>query len=157
MRRRDLIGMVLALSALGAGCGSSSSSSSSSGTAGGADAAADPAFPASAITTVTSTGGKLKLAAFTAPQQPPVRGMVTMKLVVTDASTGDPVDGLEFAVEPVMTSMGHGTPVVPTTSPRGAGVYIVESLKLFMPGAWDLHLDMTGTVADGALVTLDVQ
>lgn len=151
MRRRHVIEATLALLALGLATGCSSSTASS------ASSSNDPSFPAAPLATVTSRDGKLTLAAYTAPGQPPPRGMISAKVVVTDATSGKPVEGLTFAIEPLMPAMGHGTPVVPRTTPKGGGAYLVEDLKLFMAGRWDLHMDITGAVTDAALVSVDVQ
>jgi hypothetical protein len=144
MRLRGLIRATPAMLAVAAG------SACSSPPAATGEFATDP------IASVTSQSGALTLAAYTAPGQPPPRGMVKVKLVVRDAATHAPVDGVDFAVEPLMPSMGHGTSVVPRTTPEGDGTYLIEDVKLYMVGRWDLHMTMTGAVNDGAIVSVDV-
>lgn len=126
-----------------------SCSSSSSDSGGG--------FPATPLATVKSVAGKLELAAFTAPEQPPARGTITVKLAIQDAATGKPVDGLTIAMAPEMPSMGHGTPVVPKVSGKGGGTYIAEDVNVFMAGRWDLRMTITGPVVDDAIVSVDVR
>jgi len=123
----------------------------------GSGAAPDATFPDAPLTSVESRDGKLKLALFTAPDQPPSRGTVTAKLQVVHRDKGTAVDGLRFEIEPEMPSMGHGTPVVPKTSAKGNGTYLVEDLDLFMAGRWDLRMTIAGEVTDVAVVPIDVR
>ncbi|HSQ64144.1 MAG TPA: FixH family protein [Polyangiaceae bacterium] len=131
-------------------CGSAMSDAAS-------DAAPGPSFPNDPLTTVTSDGGKLRLTAWTSPAQPPSRGMITVKLLATDASSNAPVDGLVLDIVPVMPSMGHGTPVKPTVMAAGGGVYVASNVDLFMAGLWDLNVSISGAVTDTAVVPIDVQ
>ena len=55
---------------------------------------ATSSFPASALSTVTTDGGKLRLAIHTGPYQPLVAGLDCVELVVTDPATGRPSNGL---------------------------------------------------------------
>lgn len=109
------------------------------------------------LTTVTSRDGRLKLAVFTSPEQPPSRGVIAAKLIVTDTTKGTAIDGLSFDITPEMPSMGHGTPTVPRVTAKGAGVYLAEDVDLYMAGRWDLRMAITGAVNDGAVVTIDVR
>lgn len=113
-------------------------------------------FPSSPIATVKSESKGLELAAFTAPEQPPTRGTITVKLAIVDPS-GAPVEGLAIEMAPEMPSMGHGTPTVPRISAKGGGVYVAEDVNLFMAGRWDLRLTLTGAVDDHAIIPLDVR
>jgi hypothetical protein len=144
MRVRRVIGATLALLAVATWSGCSSPPGASG------------EFAGAPLASVTSQTGALTVEAYTSPGQPPPRGMVKVKLVVRDAASHAPVDGLDFAVEPLMPSMGHGTSVVPRTTPEGGGAYLVEDVKLYMVGRWDLHLTITGAVNDGAIVSVDV-
>lgn len=120
-------------------------------------AAPQATFGAAPLTTVASRDGRLKLAVFTSPEQPPSRGVITTKLIVTDAAKGNAVDGLQFDIAPEMPSMGHGTPTVPRVSAKGSGVYLAEDVDLYMAGRWDLRMTITGAVTDVAVVTIDVR
>lgn len=114
-------------------------------------------FPSEPLTTVTSNAGKLKLAVWTSPDQPPSRGVLTVKLLATDASTGVPVDGLKLDMVPEMPSMGHGTPVVPTIAASGGGVYVASDVNLFMAGRWELRVTITGPFTDVCVVPIDAR
>ncbi|MBI2395269.1 MAG: FixH family protein [Deltaproteobacteria bacterium] len=136
--------LVLAASALVVACG-------------GDDAPPPSTFPSAPLVTVESRDGKLSLSMWTAPEQPPSRGIVTAKMHVTHRDKGTPADGLRFAIVPEMPSMGHGTPTVPRTTEKGQGDYLVEDLDLFMAGRWDLLITITGEVTDAAVVPIDVR
>jgi YtkA-like len=148
MQRHDFTRMMfstlLALS-LGTACSSSAPEDSTDGT-----------FPTTALANVTSRDGKLAVSAFTSPQQPPSRGVILVKLAVTDGA-GKPVNDLVIEMAPDMPSMGHGTPTVPRISSKGDGVYVAENVNLFMAGRWDLRMTVTGAVSDGVVVPVDVR
>jgi hypothetical protein len=106
-------------------------------------------FTASPLVTTPSTSGSLSLDVRTSPQ-PPVAGMNSAQVIIKDAASGEPVDGLSINVVPWMPAMGHGTSLVPTVSPKGNGVYEIDQLSLFMPGEWELRLSFTGPMSDTA-------
>ncbi len=109
------------------------------------------------LAAVTSQGGMVRVAIHTSPEQPPSRGKLTVRYLVTDAKSGAPVDGLTLTVAPEMPSMGHGTPTVPKVSASGSGVYVASDVNLFMGGRWDLRTTLRGAVNDEALVPVDVR
>lgn len=149
MTRRHHVSGAFALvlaSTLASACGGDDASSSSTAT-----------FPVDPLVTVTSQQGKLRLAAWTSPEQPPSRGTLTVRLLVTDVATGAPVDGLTLDISPEMPSMGHGTPVVPKVRASGNGVYLASDVSLFMAGAWDLRTNVQGAVTDTAIVSIDAR
>jgi hypothetical protein len=106
-------------------------------------------FTAAPLVTTASATQKLTIDVRTSPQPPEV-GMQSAQLVITDSATGKPVSDLSMAVVPWMPAMGHGTSIVPTVSNKGAGVYQIDQLSLFMPGEWELRLTFDGSVADTA-------
>lgn len=116
-----------------------------------------PTFQSEPLTTITSNGGKLKLAVWTSPDQPPSRGVLTVKLLATDASSGVPVDGLKLDMVPEMPSMGHGTPLVPVIAASGGGVYMASDVDLFMAGRWELRVTITGPLTDVCVVPIDAR
>jgi hypothetical protein len=132
---------------------------SCSSSSGATDAVGKENFPATPVTAspIPSDGGKLSVTVWTSPDQPPTRGIIAVKLLIRDASSGSPLDGLTLVVVPEMTSMGHGASVVPTVTPSGDGVYVVSNLDLFMPGAWTLLTTITGPVTDTMSIPIDVQ
>ncbi len=123
---------------------------------GGSAAPVDSTFKQEPLTTVTSRDGKLRVAVFTSPEQPPSRGTVTARITITDARAAA-VDGLVLDIAPEMPSMGHGTPVVPRVTAKGGGVYLAEDVDLFMAGRWDLRMNITGAANDVAIIPVDVR
>lgn len=145
LSRRGVLSQLLLLPLLGVatGCGS--------------EDAPEEGFAEQPLTVVTSDAGKLRLAVWTSPGQPPDRGVLKLQLKVTDASSDAPVDGLYYDIVPDMPSMGHGTPTVPKTEAQGGGLYIVSDVNLFMAGRWQLRITITGSVSDVAIVQIDVR
>ncbi|MBK7581653.1 MAG: FixH family protein [Myxococcales bacterium] len=116
----------------------------------------EASFEAEPLTTVSSDSGQLRVSVWTSPDQPPARGILTLRLLAEDAASQAPVDALFFDIVPEMPSMGHGTPTVPKTKAANSGVYTVSDVNLFMPGRWELRMTITGAVSDVAIVQLDV-
>jgi hypothetical protein len=116
-------------------------------------------FPVTPMTAtpIPGDGGQVSVTVWTSPDQPPTRGLIAAKLLISDESTGSAIDGLTLVVVPEMTSMGHGASVVPTITPSGDGIYVVSNLDLFMPGAWTLLTTITGPVTDTVSIPIDVQ
>jgi hypothetical protein len=108
------------------------------------------------LTTVTSPQSKLQIAIHTSPEQPPARGTITVRYVIT-GSNGAPVDGLTLTVAPDMPAMGHGTPVVPKVAAAGGGEYVATDVNLFMAGRWELRTTIRGAVSDEVVVPVDVR
>jgi hypothetical protein len=132
-------------------------SSSDSATAGdGGTCSATSSFPASALTTVTSDGGKLRVALHSAPYQPLVAGLQCVELVVSDPSTGATLDGLTITMTPWMPAMGHGASVTPLLTALGQGRYVFTNVSLFMPGEWQLRIQFSGQVPDSVEPTFSV-
>jgi hypothetical protein len=124
------------------GCSSSQVSSSSG------------AFPAEPFMALPTDSGKFSLSLWTAPEQPPSRGVNRVKLEVTDAITATPVDGLAVSIVPWMPSMGHGTSVVPSVAEQGNGVYIADNVNFIMPARWQLRITFSSG-ADAATGATD--
>jgi hypothetical protein len=114
-------------------------------------------FPADPYETVTSQQGTLSVSTWTSPNQPPIRGVIAVKLSVTNAASGDTEDGLTLSVNPIMPVMGHGSSVVPQVSAIGDGVFVTTDVNLFMAGRWNLDISFAGSVTDNATIPLDVQ
>jgi len=113
-------------------------------------------FPSESYATLLSDGGELSITVWTAPEQPPPRGEIAVKLAVADAASGAPVAGLALDVVPWMPVMGHGTSVVPTVTSDGKGTYLIEHVNLFMPGRWELRTHFKDDVDDRASPIFDV-
>ncbi len=136
-----------------AGCGSSEAAPSSGGSSGDGGASA---FPSSALAVITTDGGKMRISIRSAPYQPPIAGLESLELIVTDASTGAPIDGLSIAMTPWMPAMGHGADTTPVVTAFGQGRYVVAELSLFMPGQWQLRTQFSGPVTDSVEPTFTV-
>ena len=115
---------------------------------------APPSFGATPFATVTSDGGKLHVAAFSSPD--PIARESALELVVTDATSGAPVDGLAIAIVPWMPAMGHGASTLPTVVDQGGGVYVATDLILAMPGDWQLRGQASGPVDDTFVIDASV-
>jgi YtkA-like len=123
--------------------------------AGGPGGAAQQGFLDTPLLTVASASGALQVAVFSDPQ-PPVRGNLAVRYRITDAASA-PVDGLTLLVVPWMVAMGHGSSVKPTVTARGAGVYDLSNVYLFMPGQWELRTTVGGAASDDVTPNLTVQ
>lgn len=134
------------------GCSGGSSAASTDG----GTCSATSSFPATALTTVTSDGGKLRVDFHSAPYQPLVAGLQCVEVVVTLPSTGAPVDGLTVTMTPWMPAMGHGASVSPSVTALGQGRYVFTNVSLFMPGEWQLRTQFSGQVSDSVEPTFSV-
>jgi hypothetical protein len=104
-----------------------------------------------------SDSGKLQIEASTGPDQPPTRGVSTVSLDISDATTGEPADGLEVAVVPWMPAMGHGTSVKPAVEAKGNGRYVVSRVNMYMGGKWDLRITISGAATDSATLHFSIR
>lgn len=119
------------------------------------DPAGGAAFPAAPLLTSTSQRGALEIAVRTSPDQPPSRGLLSVEYRI-HAPGGAPLDGLDLAVVPYMPAMGHGASTKPTVTAEGAGRYVITNVELFMPGAWELRTQITGSVEDSAAPSFEI-
>jgi hypothetical protein len=134
-----------ALGALGfaGGCSSADTSSGS--------------FPETPYSLATTATGKISIALSTAPSQPPNAGLDAVELILTDPTTGKPIDGETITLVPWMPLMGHGTDMIPYVQPMGNGRYVVRDVNLYMPGEWLLTFAFSGKVTESAWkITFDV-
>jgi hypothetical protein len=146
MDARARSSIVSALVATTMGCASSAPAESTN----------PPVFPADPLTSVVSTDGVTRVEVRTAPAQPPSRGVVDVELAVRDLE-GAPMSGLSLDVVPWMIAHGHGASSSPTVVDEHDGRYWVRDVDLFMPGAWDLRVQISGAVHTQADVLIPVQ
>jgi hypothetical protein len=106
---------------------------------------------------VASQSGALQFEVGTSPEQPPTRGLSTVSLEITDAQSGEPKDGLELTVVPWMPAMGHGTSVKPAIDAVGGGQYVVSRVNMYMGGAWDLRIAISGAETDRATLHFTIR
>ncbi len=83
-----------------------------------------------------------------------VRGNNRVELIVKDAQSATPVDGLDLSLEPWMPTMGHGSSTTPQITPQGEGTYVASDVVLVMPGTWQLR---TSLGSDLAIATVQIQ
>ncbi len=113
-------------------------------------------FAAQPMMTVMSSTGHLQIDVWTAPQQPPSRGVQTIQLVIRDATTESRETGLALGVLPWMPAMGHGASLTPTVSEGPPGTYVVGDVDFFMPGTWELRTTIPGPVVDHAAPSFQI-
>lgn len=89
------------------------------------------------------TGTQVKVSLVSDPA-PPTRGDNVWTLTITDLD-GSPIDGLTLDSTPFMPDHGHGTPNQETQSAgTTAGEYVLSPINLWMPGYWEVDIDITG-------------
>jgi hypothetical protein len=145
MRTNSISRFATALGALGfvGGCSSADASSGS--------------FPETPYSSTMTANGKIAIALSTAPSQPPNAGLDAVELILTDPTTGKPIDGETITLVPWMPLMGHGTDVIPEVEPMGNGRYVLTNVNLYMPGEWLLTFAFSGKVTESAWqITFDV-
>ena len=98
-----------------------------------------------------SMGGGLHIDVRSNPQ-PPVRGTNGLQFVIHDGN-GQPLDGVQFTHRPWMPVHNHGTSITPTIVARGAGVYEVQNVYLYMDGTWELQTTFSAPMTDSFIVT----
>ena len=79
---------------------------------------------------------------------PPAKGDNDWTIEVLD-DTSTATDGLDIDVKPFMPLHGHGTPIPAEVTAGGApGTYNLNPVNMFMPGIWEITLD----IGDGTTV-----
>ena len=124
---------------------------------GAAASSSSTGFPSAALVSATSDSGTLSIEVRTGPSQPPARGTCEVEYRITDAASGQPVDGLSVDVVPWMVSMGHGSSGKPTVAAKGDGRYVASKVSLYMAGRWELRTTLSGARADQAAPAIDVE
>jgi hypothetical protein len=83
---------------------------------------------------------------------PPTKGDNTWTLTVSDLSDV-PLDGLTIDSTPFMPDHGHGTPLQETvTAGTAPGEYVMAPVNLWMPGYWEVSIDLSGTGVDDQVI-----
>ncbi len=72
---------------------------------------------------------------------PPTRGDNRWTVQVTD-DRGAAMTGLELSATPFMPDHMHGTTVETEVTELGDGTYVLEPVNLFMPGLWEVTLEL---------------
>lgn len=152
---------VLAIGGAALGCSSSDSSASttaSSASSSGASVCAGEAGVQTYSPGMIEAGvaGHLKLAIMDATPAPPGRGNNTWMVAVTD-DAGKPVDNATLSAKSCMPKHGHCATVKPVITPMGGGNYQLTPLDLFMPGLWQVTINVAGTQTDQAVFSFCVE
>jgi len=75
---------------------------------------------------------------------PPDKGDNSWLIEVRDATTTTPTSAVDLVVTPFMPDHGHGSPITPVVTPgAGDGRFQIDSLNLWMPGLWEVRIDVT--------------
>jgi hypothetical protein len=120
------------LLSIGAGCRESAS-------------AASPALPSSGPLAGTGRGSVYRFELELRPQSPAVGELFEVILRVREASTARPVSGASVALDATMPEHSHGMMTAPEQTELGEGRYLVQGMKLHMPGRWRFHARATHT------------
>jgi len=108
-------------------------------------------FGVQPLLVLPSTAGTKQISVWTSPQ-PPVKGVNAVQLLVTDATTTAPLDGLTVQAVPWMPSHAHGTSAKTWVVPQQGGVYQVDNVYLYMDGTWQLRTTLGGDTGDDTVV-----
>lgn len=87
---------------------------------------------------------------------PPVKGANVWRLSLTNGS-GDPVPGARVSVVPFMPDHGHGTSRQPVVTDLGGGEYQVDPVYLFMPGLWEVTVEVTEPMLASVMFTFCIE
>jgi hypothetical protein len=148
--RTALFAAALPALPLAVGCSNSGAThQSTAGLCGSSATVPDGGFLAAAFLTFVTPATNLRIEVRTSPCQPIEQGEGVAELRITDAITdatrGDPVDGLTISVVPYMPDMGHKASELATVvEPQGNGVYLVTRLAFIMAGKGELKMTITG-------------
>jgi putative membrane protein len=121
--------VLLLLLAAGAGCRESA----------GAASSAAPTLPSSGPLSGTGRGGLYRFELELRPERPAVGELFEVILTVREAGTAQPVSGASVALDATMPEHAHGMMTAPEQTELGAGRYLVQGMKLHMPGRWRFH------------------
>jgi hypothetical protein len=140
-RRRITSGLLgaAALAATAAGCGGGAA-----GTDGGALFSCETETRAVAYMpelTRTSSSGAWQAVLVTSEPGPPIKGTNTWTVKVLD-SAGAAHDDVTVTARTFMPDHNHGSTIKAHVTPVGGGVYRVTPLYLYMPGLWQVTLDI---------------
>lgn len=103
--------------------------------------------------------GRFRVQLVEAQPGPPDRGDNVWTLAVNDEA-GMPVSDAVVELHPYMPQHGHGTtPPDYTAAAQGDGTYVAGPFDLFMPGLWEVTVDITGSdgTEDRAVFAFDIE
>ncbi len=76
------------------------------------------------------------------PAEPVMGQIFQIETRVTDARTNAPILGATFKLDATMPQHRHGMMTEAVHKELGEGRYLSEGLKLHMPGAWEIRVDV---------------
>jgi hypothetical protein len=76
-------------------------------------------------------------------------GLNTFTFVLRDAAGAVPVGMTVTAEKPYMPKHMHGATTFPTVTDQGDGTFVVSEINFFMPGYWELTLDLSPSSVGG--------
>lgn len=89
---------------------------------------------------------------------PPDKGDNSWLLEVRDATTSTGMAGVDLTIVPFMPDHGHGSPITPSVTPaEGEGRFQVDDINLWMPGLWEVRIDVTGSATDRVVVPICIE
>lgn len=95
--------------------------------------------------------GDFKFMLMAADPAPPAKGDNDWTLQILGADD-QPVDSASIKVTPFMPDHGHGTPIKAQVTDQGDGMYDLDPVNLWMPGLWEVTLDLTTNADETATV-----
>lgn len=99
------------------------------------------AVPYSADLTRSSSSGAWQAVLVASDPGPPIKGSNTWTVRILDGA-GATRDDVVVTARTFMPDHNHGSTVKAVVTPMGAGVYRVAPLYLYMPGLWQVTLDI---------------
>lgn len=147
--------LVSALLALLTGCGDDAGGDDTAAAGGQGGAGGEAAGGASGADTYAAgmkragVDARLSVTLLDAVPAPPQRELNDWRIRVEDTS-GAAVSGCTLGVGLFMPVHGHSSTTEPVIAPAdAAGEYQLDDMNLFMPGLWEITLDLTcGAVTD---------
>jgi hypothetical protein len=91
--------------------------------------------------TRTSASGAWQAVLVTSEPGPPVKGTNTWTMKVLDGA-GAAHEDVTVTARTFMPDHNHGSTIKAHVTPMGAGIYRVTPLYLYMPGLWQVTLDL---------------
>lgn len=103
--------------------------------------------------TKQGTEGVLEIEIVAASPAPPARGDNDWSVLVRAIADSAPADGAEIVVTPFMPKHQHGTGVDTVVTPMSTlGQYELSPVNLWMPGLWEVAIDVESEVGDDSIV-----
>lgn len=144
-----LAGLALGLVATGAPACDGGDTTGSGGSTSASGCADDPRVQAYSVgLEATSASGAIAVRFLDADPAPPAKGDNVWRIAIEDAS-GARVDDATLSFDATMPDHGHSSTVAPAVTFEGDGEYVLDPVNLFMPGVWEITLDVAppgGTV-----------